>query len=161
MSGDGPIVSGKGFEQGIQITGVLGEELLGLLTWGVIFSVPIPINENGVGGALDPRSVLGSGWYVRARAFPERFGDARAGGDGDEMSVVGRSRKGECEVGFVDLGGGAEVAGEDAVTVGEEFQLVGLDPGGPQDPGVNFHFLVRPSIDIPGAIPIIQLHVNQ
>ena len=100
LSGDGLIVFGKVVEQGIQITGVPGEELLGLRTWGIVFSVPIAINENGVGGALDPRSVLGSGWYVRTRAFPERFGDARAGGDGDEMGVVGRSRKGESEVGW-------------------------------------------------------------
>ena len=108
-----------------------GDELLGLRTWGVVFSVPIAINENGVGGALDSRSVLGSTWHVRTRAFPERFGDARAGSDGDEMGVMGRSRKGEREVGFFDFGGGAEVAGEDAVAVGEEFQLVGPDPGRP------------------------------
>ena len=105
--------------------------------------------------------VLGSGWHVRTRAFPERFGDARAGGDGDEMGVVGRSRKSESEVGFFDFGGGAEVAGEDAVAVGEEFQLVGLDPGRPQYAGMNFHFLVRTGVDIPGAIPVIHLHVNQ
>ena len=129
MSGDGLIVFGKVVEQGIQITGVPGEELLGLCAWGVVFSVSIAIDENGVGGALDSGGVLGSGGHVRTRAFPEGFGDARAGGDGDEMGVVGRSRKGESEVGFFDLGGGAEVAGEDAVAVGEEFQLVGPDPG--------------------------------
>ena len=128
LSGDGLIVLGKDVEEDVQITSVPGEELLGLCAGGVVFSVPIAINENGVGGTLDPRSVLGSGWYVRTRAFPERFGDAWAGGDGDEMGVVGRSRKGEGEVGFFDLGGGAEVAGEDAVAVGEEFQLVGPDP---------------------------------
>ena len=131
LSGDGLIVSGKGFEQGIQITGVPGEELLGLRTWGVVFSVPIPINENGVGGALNPRSVLGTGWHIRTGAFPERFGDARASGDGDKVGVMGRSSKGEGKAGFFDLGGGAEVAGDDAVAVGEEFQSVGSDPRRP------------------------------
>ena len=102
-----------------------------MCAWGVVFSVPIAIDENGVGGALYPRSVLGGGRHVRPRAFPERFGDAGPSCDGDEMGVVGRSRKGEGEVGFLDLSGGGKVAGEDSVAVGEEFKPIGPNPGRP------------------------------
>ena len=110
---------------------MLTHKLAGLGAGRGVFSITIAINKNGIGSSLNTRRVLWSGGHVWARAFPEGFGDAGPSCDGDEMGVVGRSRKGESEVGFFDLGGGAEVAGEDAVAVGEEFQLVGPDPGRP------------------------------
>ena len=104
---------------------MLGEELAGLCARGVVFPVPIAINENGVGSTLNAGRVIGCGGYVWSWAFPERLGDTWPGGDGDEVGVVQGAGKGEGEVGFLDLGGGRKVAGENALAVGEEFQPIG------------------------------------
>ena len=140
---------------------MLGEELAGLCARGIVFSVPVAINENGVGSALNAGRVLGCGGHVRPRAFPERFADARAGGDGDEVGVVQGAGKSEGEVGFLDLGGGRKVANKNAMAVGEEFQPIGPNPGRPQDARVNFHFLVQTSGDIAGTVSAIHLHVDE
>ena len=109
---------------------VSSEELLGLCAWGVVFSVPIAIDENGVGGALYPRRLGVVGTYGRGLS---QKGSVMPGPVAMAMrwvSWAGRGR-GEGEVGFLDLSGGGKVAGEDSVAVGEEFQPIGPNPGRP------------------------------
>ena len=79
----------QGLAEFFRVVSVLLDQGSGVIGGGLKFSVSIGIEPDGIGGAYDSRDEGFASGLVGARDFPIGSGDAGAGGDDDEMGVVG------------------------------------------------------------------------